>query len=77
MSSRRYAKRYLKGVTGQKEYSTGFRYECRTRKDLKKADTEILRTDRIPQEKELLRRIQEPKYRTEKIKSLVKRCKTV
>jgi hypothetical protein len=43
----------------------------RTREDLKKTDTEILRTDRIPQEKGSLRRIQEPEYRTEKITSLV------
>jgi hypothetical protein len=32
---------------------------------------EILRTDRKPQEKELLRRTQEAEYRTEKINSLV------
>jgi hypothetical protein len=38
---------------------------------VKKRGTEILRTDRIPQERELLRRTQEPEYRTEKIKSLV------
>jgi hypothetical protein len=47
--------------------STGFLYEYRTRKALKKATTEILRT----QEKESLRRIQEPEYRTEKITTLV------
>jgi hypothetical protein len=34
-------------------------------------DTEILRTDRILQEKGLLRRIEEPEYRTERITSLV------
>jgi hypothetical protein len=38
---------------------------------LRKTDTELLRTDRIPQENGLLRRIQEPEYRTENIKSLV------
>jgi hypothetical protein len=43
------------------------RVQYRTRKDLKKADNEILWTDRIPQEKGSLRRIQEPEYRTEKI----------
>jgi hypothetical protein len=37
---------------------------------VQKTDTEILRTDRTPQEKELLR-IQEPEYRTEKMTSLV------
>jgi hypothetical protein len=37
----------------------------------KKVDSEILRTDRIPQEKGSLRKIQEPEYRTERIKSLV------
>jgi hypothetical protein len=40
-------------------------------KDLKTTDTEILRTDRIPQEKGLLRKNQEPEHRTERIKSLV------
>jgi hypothetical protein len=45
--------------------------QYRTSEDLKKTDTEILRTDRISQEKELLRRIQELEYRTEKITSLV------
>jgi hypothetical protein len=39
--------------------------------------SEILRRDRIPQEKGLLRRIQEREYRTEKIKSLVMGCKIV
>jgi hypothetical protein len=38
---------------------------------MKKTETEIRRTDKIPQEKESLRRIQEPGYRTEKIKSFV------
>jgi hypothetical protein len=33
----------------QKEYRTEFVYEYRTREELKKKDTEILRTDRIPQ----------------------------
>jgi hypothetical protein len=32
---------------------------------------QLLRRDTIPQEKKLLRRTQEPEYRTEKIKSLV------
>jgi hypothetical protein len=48
--------------TRQDRTSTGFVYEYRTRKNLKEADTEILLTDRTPQEKELLRRIQEPEY---------------
>jgi hypothetical protein len=43
----------------------------RTMEDLKKTDTEILQTDRIPQEKGSLRRIQEPEHRTENITSLV------
>jgi hypothetical protein len=34
-------------------------------------DTEILRTDRIPRERELLGTTQEPEHRTEKITSLV------
>jgi hypothetical protein len=34
---------------------------------LKKTDAEILRTERMPQETELLTRIQEPGYRTEKM----------
>jgi hypothetical protein len=42
-----------------------------SKKLLRKEDTEILRTDRIPQEKGLLKRIQEPEYRPEKINSLV------
>jgi hypothetical protein len=46
------------------------RVQYRKRKDLKGADTEILRTDRIPRKKVLLR-IQEPKYRTGRITSLV------
>jgi hypothetical protein len=63
VSSRRYGKSYHKRVTGrlqtskewgfvyeraQNEYSTGLLYEYRARKYLKKTDTEILRTDRIP-----------------------------
>jgi hypothetical protein len=43
----------------------------RTREDLKKTDTEILRADRIRQAKELLRSAQKPEYRTEKITSSV------
>jgi ribosomal protein L20 len=35
----------------QDRTSTGLVYEYRTRKDLKKADTELLWTDRIPQAK--------------------------
>jgi hypothetical protein len=46
-------------------------FEYRTRKDLTKTDTEILWRETIPQEKGLVRRIQEPEYRTEKITSLV------
>jgi hypothetical protein len=42
-----------------------------TRKDLKQTDTEILKTEIIPQEKELLGRMQEPEHRTERRKSLV------
>jgi hypothetical protein len=38
---------------------------------MKKTGTKILRTDRIPQEKGFLRRIQEPGYKTKKITSLV------
>jgi hypothetical protein len=47
------------------------RLRVQNKERLKKPDTEILRTDRIRQEKELPRRIQEPEHRTEKIKSLV------
>jgi hypothetical protein len=38
---------------------------------VEKTDTEILRTDRIPQGKGSLRRTQEREHRTEKITSLV------
>jgi hypothetical protein len=34
-------------------------------------DSPVKKTERIPQEKELLRRVQELEYRTEKIKCLV------
>jgi hypothetical protein len=47
------------------------RVQGRTRKYLKKTDTEVLRTDRIPRERGLLRRIQETEYRTEKITFLI------
>jgi hypothetical protein len=42
--------------------------EYRARKELKKTDTETLRTDRIPQEKGSLRRIQETDS-TERVQS--------
>jgi hypothetical protein len=56
--SRRYAKSYLKGITG--------RFRLRTEQDSEEGGQY-----RITGEKELLRIVQEPEYRTEKITSLV------
>jgi hypothetical protein len=80
--SRGYVKNYLEMVTGRLQISK--RKDGVTSEDQDRSNTgsknsstgqsseeDILRTDRIPQEKELLRRIQEPEYKTEKIKSLV------
>jgi hypothetical protein len=83
VSSRRYAKDYLKGITGRLQtvriYPPGRSVQYRTSElsirlrnsPVKKTDAEILRTDRTPQEKKLLRKMQEPEHGTEKITSLV------
>jgi hypothetical protein len=86
VSSSRYAKSYLKGLLEERvtvtirlpgralKYSTSTDSEdsfTRQNKERSEEDRYWGRTDRIPREKESLRRIQEPEHRTEKIKPLV------
>jgi hypothetical protein len=68
VSSRRYAKSYLKGllkIVGTVRNRLRDSTEQAQNETQNDGRRQILRTDRIPQKKELLRRIQEPEYRTE------------